>query len=60
MVFIESRNTLHNTYTYKPLQSTVVTAYIPLFTKSYFGTQNAAALENLWYMTLKNDKEQAH
>jgi hypothetical protein len=45
MGFTESQNTLHNTY--KPLQSTVVTAYIPLFTKSYFGTHNSAALEHL-------------
>jgi hypothetical protein len=45
MVFIESQNTLHNTY--RPLKSTVVTAYIPLFTKVYFRTHNSTALEHL-------------
>jgi len=58
MIFTESQNTLHNTY--KPLLRAVLIAYIPLFTKCYFGTHNSAALEHLWYMTLKNDAEEAH
>ena len=58
MVFTESQNTLRNTY--KPLQRTVVTAYIPLFTKSYFGKHNSAALVHLRYMTFKNDTEEEH
>ena len=58
MIFTESQNSLHNTY--KPLQRSVVTVYIPLFTKRYFGTHNSAALEHLWYMTLKSDAEEAH
>jgi len=45
MIFTESQNSLHNTY--KPLQRSVVTVYIPLFTKRYFGTHNSAALEHL-------------
>jgi hypothetical protein len=42
------------------VQRAVLTAYIPLFTKGYFATHNFAALEHLWYMTLKNDTEEAH